>query len=91
MPGETIVIISGKYVLIGAGIKRLDPPCLGKASPFGSHPCTCDACWNQRVGLKDVLNKRKKSRLIPGKLRLGACGFRESYASKSETKLRQRH
>ena len=87
MQGETNVIISGKSVLIGAGIKRLDPSYLGKASPFGSHPCTCDACWNQRVDLKDVLNKTKKSRLIPGKFRLGVCGFRESYASKSEIKV----
>ena len=41
---ETNVIINGKSVLIGAGIKSLDPPCLGKASPFGPHPYTCDAC-----------------------------------------------
>ena len=88
MPRETNVIINGKSVLIGAGIKSLDPPYLGKAFPFRSHPYTCDACWNQRVDLKDVLNKRKKSRLIPGKYRFGVCGFRKSYASKSETKVK---
>ena len=88
MPGETNVIINGKSVLIEAGIKSLDPPCLGRASPFGSHLYTCDACWDQRFDLKDVLNKRKKSRLIPGKSRLGVCGFRKSYASKSETKVK---
>ena len=88
VPGETNVIINGKSVLIGAGIKSIDPPCLGKASPFGPHPYTCDACWNQRVDLKDVLNKRKKSRLIPGRSRLGVCGFRKSYASKSETEVK---
>ena len=88
MPGETNVIINGKSVLIGAGIKSLDPPCLGKASPFCPHPYTCDKCWNQRVDLKDVLNKRKKSRLIPGKSRLGVCEFRKSYASKSETEVK---
>ena len=88
VPGETNVIIYGKSVLIGAGIKSLDPPCLGRASPFGQHPYTCDACWNQRVDLKDVLNKRKKSRLIPGRSRLGVCGFRKSYASKSETEVK---
>ena len=32
-----------------------------------------------------MLNKRKKSKLIPGKSRLGVCGFRKSYSSKSET------
>ena len=88
VPRETNVIINGKSVLIWVGIKSLDPPYLGKASPFRSHPYTCDACWNQRVDLKDVLNKRKKSRLIPGKYRLGVCGFRKSYASKSETKVK---
>ena len=56
---ESNVIINGKSVLIGAGIKSLDPPCLGKASPFRPHPYTCDAWWNQRVDLKDVLNKGK--------------------------------
>ena len=86
--GETNIIINGKSVLIGVGIKSLDPPCLGKASPFGSHPYTYDACWNQRVDLKDVLNKRKKSRLIPSKSRLGVCGIRKSYASKSDTKVK---
>ena len=40
-------------MLIGAGIKSLDPPCLGKGFPFGPHPYTCDVCWNQRVDLKD--------------------------------------
>ena len=88
MPGEANIIINGKSVLIGADIKSLDPPCLGKASPFGSHQNTCDACWNQRVDLKDVLNKRKNSRLIRGKSHLGICGFRKSYASKSETKVK---
>ena len=88
MQGETNIIINGKSVLIGAGIKSLDPPCLGKAPSFGSHPYTYHACWNQRVDLKDVLNKRKKSWLIPGKSRLGVCGIRKSYASKSETKIK---
>ena len=74
--------------MIGAGIKSLDPPCFCKASPFGSHSYTCDACWNSRVGLKDVLNKKKKSRLILGKSCIGVCGFRKSYASKSETKVK---
>ena len=49
---------------------------------MGSHPYMCDACWNQRIDLKDVLNKRKKSRLTPGKFCLGVCGFWKSYASK---------
>ena len=31
VPGETNVIINGKSVLIGAGIKSLDPPCLGNS------------------------------------------------------------
>ena len=53
VPGETNVVINGKSVLIGAEIKSLDPPCLGKASSFGPHPNTCDACWNQGVDLKD--------------------------------------
>ena len=88
VPGETNVIIIVKSVLIGVGIKSLDPPCLGKACPFGPHPYTCDVCLNQRVDLKDVLNKRKKSRLIPGKSPLGVCGFRKSYASKSETEVK---
>ena len=68
VPGKTNAITTGKSVLIGACIKSLDPPCLGKASPFGSYP-----------GL---------SRLILGKSRLGVCGFRKSYASKSETKTK---
>ena len=38
VPGETNVIINGKSVLIEAGIKSLDPPCLGKVSPFDPHP-----------------------------------------------------
>ena len=75
-------------MLIGACIKILAPPCLGKAIPFAPHPYTCDACWNQSVDLKYVLTKRKKSRLIPGKSRLGVCGFRKNYASKSETKVK---
>ena len=75
-------------MLTGACIKSLYPPCLGKASPFVSYPYMCDACWNQRVDLKDVLNKRRKSRLVPGKSRLGVCGFRKSYGSKSETKVK---
>ena len=49
---------------------------------------TCDPCWNQRVDLKDVLNKRKRSRFILGKTPLGVCGFRKSDASKSETKVK---
>ena len=86
--GEANVIINGKSVLIAAGIKSLDSPCLCKASPFGPHSYTCDVSWNQRVDLKDVLKKRKKSRLIPGKSRLGVCGFRKRYASKSETEFK---
>ena len=35
-----------------------------------------------------MLNKRKKSRLIPSKSRLGVCGFRKSYASKSKIKVK---
>ena len=35
-----------------------------------------------------MLNKRKTSRLILGKSRLGVCGFRKGYASKSETKAK---
>ena len=88
MSREMNVIINVKSVFTGPGIKSLDPPCLGKAFPFGFHLYTCDVCWNQRVDLKDVLNKRKKSRLIPGKSRLGACGFRKSCASKSETEVK---
>ena len=49
------------------------------------NPYTCDVCWDEEVDLRDVLNKRKKSKLIPGKSRLGVCGFRKSYSSKSET------
>ena len=37
IPGETNIIINGKSVLIGTGIKSIDPPCLGKASSFGPH------------------------------------------------------
>ena len=88
MSRETNVIINVKSVLTGPGIKSLDPPCLGKAFPFGSHLYTCHACWNQRVDLKDVLNKRKKSRIIPGKSRSNICGFRKSYASRSETEVK---
>ena len=88
MSGESNVIINDKSVLIGTGIKSLDPPCIGKASPFGPHPYTCDVCRNQRVDLKDALNKRKKSRLVPGKSRVGVCGFRKSYASNSETQVK---
>ena len=75
-------------MLIGAGIKSLYPSCLGKASPLGPHPYMCDVCWNQRVDLKDVLNKRKESRLILDKSCLGVCGFRKSYASKLETEVK---
>ena len=32
--------------------------------------------------------KGKKSRFISGKSRLGVCGIRKSYASKSETKVK---
>ena len=85
---KPVLLLMVKSVLIAAGIKSLDPPCLCKASPFGSHPYTCDVCWNQRVDLKDVLKKRKKSRLIPGKSCLGVCGFRKHYASKSETEFK---
>ena len=35
-----------------------------------------------------MLNKRKKSRLIPSRSRLGVCGFRKSYASKSKIKAK---
>ena len=35
-----------------------------------------------------MLNKKKKSRLILGKSCLGVSGFRESYTSKSETKVK---
>ena len=35
-----------------------------------------------------MLNKRKKSKLIPGKSHLGVCGFRKSYASKSEKEVK---
>ena len=75
-------------MLIGAGIKSLYPSCLHKASPLGPHPYLCDVCWNQRVDLTDVLNKRKESRLILDKSRLGVCGFRKSYASKLETEVK---
>ena len=67
VPRGANAIINGKSVLIGTGIKGVDPQYRGKSSLFGPHPYTCDAQWNQRFDLKDVLNKRKKSRLIKGR------------------------
>ena len=84
VPGNTTVVLDKKSVLIGGGIKSLDPPCLGRASPYSNHPYTCKSCWLQKRDLKGLLRKRKKPKLNPSRSRLGAPGFRISYASKDE-------
>ena len=87
IPGRSTVIMGGKSVEIGAGIKSLIPPCLGKASSVGSHPYTCNNCWEQKNSLIDVMNKRKKSKLMTSSSRIGVPGFRTSYATKKETEI----
>ena len=82
--GSCPVVLNGKTVIIKGGIKSLDPACVGYVSSGGNHPYTCSNCWKQRPYLKDLLEKRKKAKLLGMESMLGMRGFKNSYSTIKE-------
>ena len=81
-------MIKSNSAVIDGGIKSLDPPCLGKASLVGNHPYTCENCWKQRIDLINLLKRRENAKLLTEGSRVGASGFRKTYASQQEAEFK---
>ena len=88
LPITKTVSINGKQVAVQGVIQSAYPPCTGKATSTGSHPYMCDPCHQQLVYLKNLLGKRKKSKLNDDS-RIFSPGMRTGYLKKNE--LTEKH
>ena len=90
LPLVKSVKINGVEINIDGVIQSVYPSCTGSASPSGPHPFQCKNCHKQEQYLKNLIQKRQKSKLELG-TRIGKKGMRDDYLSASELSVKKQN